>query len=44
MRSEDWKQFDSWLDTFMTDRVWTLNELVVEYEKTNPPIRWYKNT
>lgn len=44
MRSEDWKQFGSWLYTFVTDRVWTLAELTAEYEKTNTPIRWGKNT
>jgi hypothetical protein len=40
MRSEDWNQFGFWLDTFETDRMWTLAELTAEYEKTNPPIRW----
>ena len=40
MRSEDWSQFGNWLDTFETDREWTLAELTAEYEKTNAPIRW----
>ena len=40
MRSEDWNQFGNWLIDFKTDRMWTLDELTTEYEKTNPPIRW----
>ena len=40
MRSEDWNQFGFWLDTFETSTMWTLDELVAEYEKTNPSIRW----
>ena len=42
MRSEDWRMFSEWLDPFETSIMWTLDELVSEYEKTNPPIRWDK--
>jgi hypothetical protein len=40
MRSEDWGTFGEWLDTFRTDTMWSLAEIVKEYEKTNPKIRW----
>jgi hypothetical protein len=41
MRSEDWHRFSDWLDEFETDKVMTLQEIVTEYEKTNPPIRFW---
>jgi hypothetical protein len=40
MRSEDWATFGGWLDDFRTDTMWSLKEIVEEYEKTNPKIRW----
>jgi hypothetical protein len=40
MRSEDWASFGDWLDDFRTDTMWSLAEIVKEYEKTNPKIRW----
>jgi hypothetical protein len=40
MRSEDWQDFGGWLDDFRTDTMWSLAEIVNEYEKTNPKIRW----
>jgi hypothetical protein len=43
MRAEDWNSFGDWLDTFETDKVMTLQELVTEYERTNPPIRFWHN-
>jgi len=30
------------LETFETDDVWTLEQLVELYERTNPKIRWSK--
>ena len=42
MRSEDWNRFGDWLDTFSSDEVLTLQQTVVEYEQTNPKIRWWK--
>ena len=42
MRSEDWNDFSIWLETFETDDIWTLDQLVEMYEKTNPKIRWAK--
>jgi hypothetical protein len=43
MTSEDWYRFGLWLDTFETDAVWTLEQLVELYERTNPKITWDKH-
>lgn len=40
MTSEDWYRFDLWLDTLETDDVWTLEQLVELYERSNPKITW----
>lgn len=40
MRSEDWRSFGEWLNEFVTTEILSLEELVKEYEKTNPSIRW----
>jgi hypothetical protein len=40
MRSEDWASLGDWLDEFRTNTMWSLAEIVNEYEKTNPKIRW----
>jgi hypothetical protein len=40
MRSEDWASLGDWLNEFRTDTMWSLAEIVKEYEKTNPKIRW----
>jgi len=40
MMAEDWGRFSEWLDTVETDDLWTLEQLVEQYEKTNPKIRW----
>jgi hypothetical protein len=42
MRNEDWSSFGDWLDTFETDDVLNLDQLVELYEQTNPKIRWAK--
>ena len=42
MLGEDWNRFSIWLSRFKTEDVWNLNQLVEEYEKTNPKITWYK--
>jgi hypothetical protein len=41
MRAEDWRSFGNWLDEFETYEVLNLEQLVNEYEKTNPSIRWW---
>lgn len=43
MYLEDWKNFGAWLWKFKTKRKWNLDRLVKEYEKTNTPIRWWKD-
>ena len=42
MRTGDWHLFSKWLETFETDDVWTLEQLVELYERVNPKIRWCK--
>ena len=42
MRSEDWHRLSEWLDTFSSEKILTLAEIVEQYEQTNPPIRWWK--
>ena len=40
MKSEDWQRFGVWLNTVETDYMWTLDQLVEMYERTNPKIEW----
>lgn len=40
MHKEDWHRFREWLDDLYTKEVWTLKQLVEEYEKTHPKILW----
>ena len=40
MRGDSYRQFSDWLDTFKTDDVWTLAQLVELYERANPKIIW----
>jgi len=42
MKAEDWHRFGKWLNTFETDFMWTLEELVELYERNNPKIQWWK--
>jgi len=42
MKTEDWNRFGNWLENFRTTTMLTLEELVAEYEKTNPAIQWDK--
>ena len=44
MRAQDWGRFTEWLHTVETDFMWTLDQLVGQYEKTNPRITWWKET
>jgi len=43
MRGDCFNQFSDWLDTFETDDVWTLEQLVELYERNNPKIVWAKD-
>ena len=41
MRSEDWQDFGGWLDDFRTDEMWSLSDLVEQYElESGRKIRW----
>ena len=42
MKSDDWSRFSHWILSLETETVWTLKEIVDEYEKTNPKITWAK--
>lgn len=42
MDHKDWNNFSRWLDTVETDDVWTLQQLVAQYEKQNNKIIWLK--
>ena len=42
MKAEDWHRFGKWLDTFETDFMWSLEELVELYERNNPKIQWWE--
>ena len=41
MDETSWSGFSIWLETFKTTTLWTLKDLVAEYETTNPQIRWF---
>ena len=43
MNRDDWTRFSEWLWNFRTDEVWNLEQIVGEYEKTNPKIRWFRD-
>ena len=40
MHGEDYNKFSNWLDDFKTETIWTFAQIVEEYQKTNPKIRW----
>jgi hypothetical protein len=42
MRGDDWNRFSNWLDTFETDAMWNLKDIVELYERENPKITWAK--
>lgn len=42
MDGPSYKGFSEWLEKVETDSVWSLDQLVAEYEKSNPKIRWHK--
>ena len=41
MKDSSWARFGNWLNTFETDAMWTLDQLVEMYERTNPKIEWW---
>jgi hypothetical protein len=40
LHTEDWNRFSDYLDTKLTRRVYSLQELIEDYESRNPPLRW----
>ena len=40
MWAEDWVRFTNWLNTFETDAMWNLKDIVELYERDNPKITW----
>lgn len=44
MHGEDYNRFSDWLDTFETDFIWSLDQIVELYERANPKIRWASET
>ena len=42
MKAVDYNKFSDWLETVETDAVWTLQQLVEQYEKTNSKIVWHR--
>lgn len=43
MHGADYARFSAWLSELKTETLWTLEEIVEEYEKENPTIRWAKD-
>lgn len=44
MLSEDWSSFSNWLYDVRTQTVYTVKQLVEEYEKNHRPIKWFLST
>ena len=40
MRGDCYRQFSDWLETYETDEMWSLKDLVWMYERANPKIEW----
>ena len=43
MNCEDWQSLSLWLRELKTETIWTLRQIIDEYQKTNPKIRWFNN-
>lgn len=43
MLGSDWIEFNKWLTDFGSEEVLTLDQLVENYELTNPKITWWKD-
>ena len=41
MDGPSYKGFSEWLENFETETIWSLDQLVAEYEKTHNKIRWH---
>lgn len=43
MDGPSYASFSDWLEQFETDSVWTLDQLVREFERTHNQIRWFED-
>jgi hypothetical protein len=44
MRTEDWNDFDDWLESFQTHELWEFDDIVKLYESASGrKIRWLEN-
>ena len=41
MKDSSWARLGNWLKTVETDDLWTMDQLVEMYERTNPKIEWW---
>lgn len=41
MHSEDWCRFRDWLSNYKTEKLVPYKQIIDDYEKTNPAIRWF---
>lgn len=41
MDGPSYARFSDWIVKFRTETLWTLDQLVEEFEKSNPKIRWH---
>lgn len=42
MKNNSWFRFGDWLQTFETDEMWSIKDLVWMFERANPKIEWYE--
>ena len=40
MTEQDWGRFSRWLNTFETDAMWYIKDIIELYERENPKITW----
>ena len=44
MRTEDWNNFDAWLEDLETETLWTFEQIMETYlQETGHVIRWWKD-
>ena len=43
MHVEDWNRLSEWLNGFRTETQWKLDQILMEYYKTNPEIRRFED-
>jgi hypothetical protein len=43
MHSQDWDRLSAWLDGLETEEVWSLVDLIAEFEEHHPPVKWLSN-